>query len=105
MHGHRTTFHAWLLLDGSNVFQLLSQSLQKILPQLRMRDRSATEEDRQLHLIAGFKEPGRLSTLGCQIVLADFRLDPDLLELDDMLILLGIALFSALLIPKFAIVH
>ena len=87
------------------VAQLLCQSLEKLFPKFRMGNGTATEQDRQLHLIPTIQKPRGVAALGLQIVVADLRLDPNLFELNDVLIASGIALFSALLVPKLPIIH
>jgi hypothetical protein len=105
VHRHGSSFHAGTLLDHPVISQLHSQTLEEFFPQFRMGNGTATEEDRQLHLIPGIQKPGRGATLGFEVVIANLRFDPDLFELNDVLIATGIALFPALFVPEFSIVH
>jgi hypothetical protein len=63
------------------------------------------EQDGDLHLVAVFEE--LLGSLGLrvEVVLADLRPQPNLLELDDLLVLAGLALLLRLLILEAAIVE
>lgn len=105
MHRHGSAFHACGLLDDSMVLQLFSQSVEKILAQLGVRDRPSAEEDRQLHLVSCIQELRCLAALGLEIMPANLGLDPDFLELRNLLMAPGVALFSALFVPKLSIVH
>jgi hypothetical protein len=87
------------------ILELLSHTLKKNLTQLGMGNRTTAEENRQLHLIASIQKSCGMITLGLQIVSANLGLDPDLLELGDLLILLGITLFPALFVPVLPVIH
>lgn len=85
--------------------ELDRQLVEQITPKLGMRDRAPTKEDCQLHLVTTIEEPGRLSALRLEVVIADLWLDANFLQLGDMLIAPGITLFTALLVSEFSVIH
>lgn len=70
-----------------------------------MRHLTATEEDGEFHLIAGIEELGGLTAFGRQVMVVDLRPDPDLFQLNDMLIFTRLTLFTTLLVSELSIVH
>src|SRR5262249_14538182 len=60
---------------------------------------------RHFHLVPGIQKLGGLTSLGLQIVIVDFRPDPNLFQFDHVLVSTRLALFSALLIPELAVIH
>jgi hypothetical protein len=70
-----------------------------------VRHLAAAEEDGELHLVAAIEESRGLPSLRFEIMIVDLRPYADLFQFDDMLIATGFALFPALLVPEFAIIH
>ncbi len=105
MHRHRTSFHTRSLFDSTMIPKLYLQLIEQITTKLRMGDRSPPKQDAQLYLVARIEKFRCLTTLGFQIMIADFRLDPDFLESNHMLGFSRITLFPTLLVSKFAVIH
>src|SRR5688572_11756119 len=81
------------------------QSLQDPAPDLRVRQFAAAEEDRRLDLVAVQEEALDVLLLEVVVVLVVLGPELDLLDLDDALVLLGLARTLLLLVLVLAKVH
>jgi len=70
-----------------------------------VRKLAAAEEHRYLDFVAVFEELDRSLGLGVNVMLADLRPQPNLLELDDLLVLAGLPLLLGLLVLEAPIVQ
>jgi hypothetical protein len=70
-----------------------------------VRKLTPAEEHRHLDFVAVFEELDRALGLGVDVMLADLRPEPNLLELDDLLVLAGLPLLLGLLVLEAAIVE
>src|SRR5581483_28151 len=80
-HRHVAALEARLLVDDRHVGDLLGDPVEHRLPELRMRDRAAAEEDGDLHPVALGEEAADVADLEVDVV--DARLRPDLHFLQD----------------------
>src|SRR5262245_2394750 len=104
-HRHAAAFHARLLLDGRDVAELVRDAVEHRLPELGMRDRAATEEDRDLHPVSVAEEVADVADLEVDVV--GTRLGTDLHFLQDRRRGLLPRLLRLLLlrVPKLPVVH
>ena len=92
-------------LGDRHVGQLLDEPLENPAADLRMRHLAAAEEDRRLDLVAFLEEALDVLLLELVVVLVDLRPELDLLDLDHLLVLLGLARALLLLILVLPEVH
>ncbi len=85
--------------------QKLNQLIEQCPTDLRVRVLTSTKKYCQLDLVAVIKKLGGPAALGLKIVIVDLRSDPDFLQLDNVLILPGLALLAALLVPELSVIH
>ena len=85
--------------------ELLGELIEQSLAQVRVGHLAAAEEDGELDLVPGVEELRGLSSLGLQVVVVDLRPDADFFQLDDVLMLAGLALLAALFVAVLAVVH
>jgi hypothetical protein len=102
---HGAPFHAGSLFYCSVFLEQNRELIEQIAAKLRVSDGSASEQDRQFHLVAPIEEPRGLSPLGLKISLANLGLDANFLELRYMLMTLGITFFPRLFVTEFPVVH
>src|SRR5680860_1665442 len=95
VHRHGATLHTGSLFHCAVFLELNQELIEKIATELRVCDRTATEQDSQFHLVAAIEEPRGLTALGLQVGLADLGLDANFLEPGDMLIAARLSLFAA----------
>jgi len=67
--------------------ELLGQLIQQTTPNVWVRHFPTAEEHRQFDLITRIKKTRGLTTLGFEVMIVNFRSDPHLFELDDVLVL------------------
>ena len=72
-HGHVPTVKLWELVDLSDRFYFLCDSFENFAAKFRMEDLSASEHDRDLHLVAVREKFFYFAGFGVEITLSDFR--------------------------------
>ena len=92
-------------LGDGEVRQFCDQPLENTTPYFGMRHLASAEEDRRLDLVTLGQEALDVLLLEVVIVHVDFRPELDLLDLDDALVLLGLASSFLLLVLVLAEVH
>ena len=100
---HLVAFLSRRGLGDRHLGQVFNQPLENPPADLRVRHLAAAEEDRRLHLVAVGEEALDVLPLELVIVLVDLRPELDLLDLDDLLMLLGLPgalLFLVLIAPE-----
>ncbi len=85
--------------------QLLPERVEQSLPDVGMGHLASPEAHGELHLVTTIEELRGGPGLGLEVVAPDLRLDPDLLEFNDVLILARVALAPALLVAELPVVH
>src|SRR5437773_3627487 len=102
---HLVALHPRRRFGHGHVGQLLDQTLENAPPDLGMRHLAAAEEDRRLDLVAVFEEALDVLLLELVVVLVDFRAEFDLLDLDHLLVLAGLARALLLLVLVLPEIH
>ena len=77
-----------IALDLADVGELRGHPIEHVLAQLRVRDLTAAEHHRHLHLVAFFQESPRVPGLRVEVVIVDARTVLHFLEVNDVLLLL-----------------
>ena len=84
---------------------LFAQLIEQFASEFWVSDRSAAEQNSELDLVAVFKELDCLASLGFAIVVSNFGLYTNFLELDHMLVFSGLTLFTTLFVAKSSVIH
>lgn len=79
--------------------------VKQLAPDVRVREFSAPETDRHLHLLAFFEEALDGFRLEVEVVIIRLGAEPHLLEEDDLLVLTSFALFLLLVVLEAAVVE
>ena len=104
-HRHKATLQLGIFLRGGDFSAGLGKVQQELLAQVGMCHLTTPETDADLNTVAVLEELLGTFDLGIEVVGVDAGAHPDLLDLHDLLILLGF-LFTLLLIEaEFGIVH
>src|SRR5262249_16104704 len=77
-HHHAATLHRRVLLELGHFFQLLDEPVDEFVAFVDVRVLAAAEDDREDHLVLVRQELFRPVDLGHQVVVADFRAEPQL---------------------------
>src|SRR5687767_5099086 len=104
-HRHRLAFHFRIALDLRDVGEFGGDAVDHGLPQLGMRDLPTAEHEGDLDLVAFSQEATGVSCLRLEVVILDPRAVLDLLEMDHVLLLLGLAGHLGLFELELPIVH
>ena len=105
MHSHGAAFHPGGLLNVPMRPKLLGELVQQSAPDIRVRHLSSAKEHRQFHLVSAVQKLSSLTAFSLQVVVVDLWTNPDLFQLDNMLILARFPLFPALLVTELAVIH
>ena len=105
MHDHRPPLHLRHQLHGGLRLQHLPELVKQSLADVRVRHLTPPKPNGELDLIARIEELRRLPGFGLKIMIPDLRLDANLLQLDDMLVLARLTLPPALFVPELPVVH
>ena len=100
---HLVAFLPRRRLGDRHLRQVVDQPLQNAPADLRVRHFASAEEDRRLDLVAVGQEALDVLLLELVVVLVDLRPELDFLDLDDLLVLLGLPgalLFLVLVAPE-----
>src|SRR5271157_2637037 len=90
---HRPPLHLGGFLHEEGVSEHLENLVQDVLAELRVGKLAPAKPDRDLDLVAFVQEFLDMPRLEVQVVLVDFRLHPDLLDADQLLVLLRLTGF------------
>ncbi len=104
-HLHAAPFQLGGLIHHRYLGQYLGKPLFHLEAQVGMGHLAPAEPDGYLELVAGLYKLGRLADLGVEVVRVDVQRKPDLLDVDDLLILLGFLVFLLLFKAELAVVH
>src|SRR6185436_8748250 len=104
-HEHRAALEHRRPLDDRAVLQVLGDLLEDLTAELRVGQLAPAEPDRDLDLVAFLEEALDRLDLGEDIVLVGPGGHPDLLQIDDLLVLPSLALFLGLLVLEPPVVH
>ena len=104
-HGHVSPLELGLLIQIGKLSALLGKLAEQLLANVGMGHLSAAEADRDLDAVAVAEELLGIFQLGVEIVLADAGRHPNLLHLNDVLILARFLLALGLLEAILAVVH
>src|SRR4051812_25894584 len=81
-HGDGLSFQSSRALNFADIRQRLRHPVEHGLSELRMRDLTAAEHHRDLHLVLLFEKPPRVPRLGVEVVIVDAGTVLHFLELD-----------------------
>ena len=104
-HEHGLAFDARVPLNHRHISQTIGHLLEQLTPKLWVRQLAPAEEHRHLDFVAVFEELDRALGLSVDVVFADLRPEPNLLELDDLLVLAGLPLLLGLLVLEAPVVQ
>src|SRR5215216_919915 len=104
-HDHVASVEVGLALDAPQVFEVVGDSPEEPLAELRMLHLAAPEHDRDLHLVATAQKAFDVSSLGVEVVVAYLGPELYLPHVDVDLLLAGGLAGLLLLVFVLAIVH
>src|SRR5690606_3637528 len=104
-HHHLPAFHHWLPLDRAQIRKGFCQGGELCLRQILVDDLPTPKADRDLDLMSLLQKSARALGLDLKVVRVDLGTQAQLLELDALLFLAGIALSFALLVFELPVIH
>jgi hypothetical protein len=104
-HRHRPALHRRSLFDVAVAPKLIGELIKQPPPNIGVSHFTSPEPDRQFNFVARVEEPRRLAALRFKVMSPDLRPEPDLLQIDHMLMSSRLAFFPALFVPISAEIH
>src|SRR5690606_12564554 len=104
-HDHLPAFELGHLLDGGDVVDIVADSLQQAHAEFLVGHLAAPETQRDLRLVALFEEALQVAKLDLVVAFIGAGPELDFLDLDDLLLGLGLGLPFLLLVLELSIVH
>src|SRR5437868_7694382 len=104
-HGHEFSFELRIALDLPHIGELLRDPIYNLTSELRVGDLPTAKHQRHLHLVSLLKELARVASLGHEVVLFDARAVLHFLEVNDVLLLFGLASHLGLLELELPVIH
>lgn len=102
---HRPAFHSRRLLDSRQLGGPFHNSVEVSFRELRVRELTASEDDRHLDLVAILEKPLNVPQLELEVMLVGVGLQSDALHFADVLLLPGLSIALSLLIFVLAVIH
>src|SRR5258706_2748760 len=104
-HGHELPFELRIGFDLRHIGELRGDPIYHLTSELRVCDLSAPEHQRHLYLVSVLQELPRVTGLRHEVVLFDSRPVLHFLQVNDVLLLFGLARHLRLLELEFPVVH
>src|SRR5712691_11725584 len=104
-HGHELPFELRIGFDLRHIGELRGDPIHHLTSELRVCDLSAPEHQRHLYLVSVLQELPRVTGLRHEVVLFDSRPVLHFLQVNDVLLLFGLARHLRLLEFEFPVVH
>jgi hypothetical protein len=104
-HDHLAPFHFRHLLDLTDFIEVRAQALEHTHTDFLVGHFAATETQRDFRLVAVFEEADEVAQLDVVIAVVGTGAELDFLDLDDLLLKLGLVLLLRFLVLELAVVH
>jgi hypothetical protein len=104
-HEHTLALNHRSALDGRDFLELLGHLLKQLTSKLRVSKLTTPEENGDFDLVTVIKKLDSPLRFGVEVMDADLRTEPDLLQLNRLLVLAGLSLLLGLLILKATVVE